>query len=429
MKTLQEFADEKRTAAGKIPAGILERWQSRVVTRGLHQMGRDGANQYILDYGRGIKVSKVVDLARQAESEGAVEMAAEFWRRAYEMENGCPPPDGNSVAPVPAAGSPVPRVQEKYSVEGLPSHLMPGSILTMQPVDAPHEREAYVHDLGYLGQKKIDGRRLVAVVSPEQVYYQARSTNLQGPPSVEIDRVLRAAAAEFGTFVLDSELYYPDAVGGEHRTGAQAATANIAMGQANVHPQATVAIFRALYFRGEDLTALPERERYEASREIGLWLEQRSSAFQLLRYAVTPDEKQALIDCQQAEGREGEVWTLADTPYVGGKQTGARPRTVRTKYIREISAVVLSLSKTDAVGRLFGSAEVGVYEGGQLISLGSITGFDQRDMARLAQRHAETPGQVVILVATQGLTEAGKVMHGRFAGFCDDKAPQECVLE
>ncbi len=66
MQTLAEYAQEKREAAGKktIPSGIRKRWQERVVVRGLDQIGENGAQQYLSDYGRGIAAPKVINLAR-----------------------------------------------------------------------------------------------------------------------------------------------------------------------------------------------------------------------------------------------------------------------------------------------------------------------------------------------------------------------------
>ncbi|MBI3360146.1 MAG: hypothetical protein HY023_03445 [Chloroflexi bacterium] len=96
---------------------------------------------------------------------------------------------------------------------------------------------------------------MIALATIERRYYQSRSTNLGDAPSTEMDRALAAAAAKFGTFILDGELYYPDFRGGEHRTGAQAATVNLRYDRGGVQPQARYAIFKALFAGGRDLTA------------------------------------------------------------------------------------------------------------------------------------------------------------------------------
>jgi bifunctional non-homologous end joining protein LigD len=435
MTTLAEYVEQKRSGK-KIPTGIRERWQTRVVPRGLHVMGEAGARQYLADYGRGIAAPKVIDLARQAEAEGYPEMALEFWRRAYELEIGhLPPAEGDvdlavpsvpagNVFPTSAGGTP--------QVKDLPSHLQPGCIHTMQPVDAPLDREEYITDPAYWGQPKKDGCRTVVVATPEMVWYQSRSTNLQEVPSLEMDAVLREAAAGFGAFVLDAELYYRDALGGEHRTGAQAATVNVRAGYPGVHPQPRLAIFKALYADGQDLTSYPESERIEAGAKIGYWLETHSAGFfEVLPTCRTEAAKRSLAARQQAEGREGEVWVRHGCLYRGGKDNGngGPPPFVRTKYLKELDVVVLALSSTTAADRPFGAVEVGIYENGKIISLGSVgTGFTHDQMAELARRHDETPGQVVITIVTQGFTEGGKVMHGRFTGFRGDKLPRECVL-
>ncbi len=74
-----EYAETKRKAAKKISADIRERWNNRIVQRGLHLMGEAGAVQYLSDYGRGIGTAKVISFALCAESEGYPEMAIGFW--------------------------------------------------------------------------------------------------------------------------------------------------------------------------------------------------------------------------------------------------------------------------------------------------------------------------------------------------------------
>jgi hypothetical protein len=427
--TLKEYADAKRAAAGKVPSSIRQRWQKRVVARNLHQMGAAGAWQYLSDYGRGIAAPKVIHLALQAEAEGCPEMAQGFWAKAYELEMGHAPPDGSAGNPSPSADGPG-GPQELPQVDGLPDHLQPGRLSTMQPVDAPEKRGAYLGDPQYWGQPKRDGHRRVVTATIVEAFYQSRSLNLNPAPAVEMDDALKEAALLFGLFVLDGELYYPDALGSEHRTGAQAATVNVEKGFSDVHPQPRLAVFKALYAHERDLTPGPESARIAAGEAIAGWLaEHYPDHFEVVPTARTTEEKHALARRQLDEGREGEVWVQHDCAYTAGKRNGKRPPIVRTKYLTELPAVVISLSRTTAEGRPFGAAEVGAFKDGEIVSLGSIgTGFTQDQMCDLAQRHDENPGKVVIDITTQGFTEKGKVMHGRFLGF-SDKVPEACVLQ
>jgi hypothetical protein len=446
--TLTDYAAQKRAAATKkgvvkIGADIVERWNNRVLARGLNKLGEKGAAQYLADYGRGIAAPKVIALALKAEVEGCPEMARGFWKKAYALEMGRQAPTdaanpkatsgrGESDAPaLPVSAPVIVPGASTVRVEGLPDHLQPGRISTMQPVDAPKDHAHYISHASYWGQPKRDGVRTVVTATADQDVYQSRSTNLRAAPSPEIQNALREAAKKFGPFVLDAETYYPDANGGEHRTGAQAAKANIKAGQGEVQPKPRLAIFKALYAAGHDLTGQPETERIAAGEQIGAWLcEREPELFEVVPTARTQTEKEALVKRQQAEGREGEVWVNKTCQYIGGKSTSkTNPPIVRTKYIKEIDVVVMSLSETTAAGRPFGAIEVGVYEDGKLKSLGSVgTGFDASEMTEIARRFKS--GQPVVMsIGTQGFTEDGKIWHGRFRGVRDDKSVGECVIE
>jgi bifunctional non-homologous end joining protein LigD len=184
----------------------------------------------------------------------------------------------------------------KPDVDGLPEHLQPGRIATMQPVDAPRGRGYYIASDLYWGQPKRDGNRLVIVATPDQVFYQGRSTKLREAPNLAMDYALREAARRHGPFVLDGELYYVDYKGGEHRTAAQAATANIEAGYGEATVEPTYAIFRALYVRGHDLTGSHDELRLAAGLELAsiLYSYDPGRHFESLRTYRTADEKATL---------------------------------------------------------------------------------------------------------------------------------------
>jgi hypothetical protein len=271
---INEYIASKQNAIKRISSEIRERWNNRVVKYSWHLMGVDGANQYLANYGNGISALKAISLAICAESEGYPEVALGFWTRAFEIETGVTPPTPRQakmrkpVAEVVSDAATAPEWKAKIFVPELPSHLQPESIVTMQAVDAPFEREHYINSNLYWGQPKRDGSRRVIIATPEKVYYQSRSTNLKGQPNHEIDRALLDAACKIGIFVLNGELYYRSVTGSEHRTAPQAITANIAAGT-DVPPVAIYAIFKALWYAGCDLTTATEAERIKAGEEIG----------------------------------------------------------------------------------------------------------------------------------------------------------------
>ncbi|MBD1813093.1 ATP-dependent DNA ligase [Microcoleus vaginatus DQ-U2] len=421
-----EYAEAKRKAAKKISADIRERWNNRIVTRGLHLMGEAGAVQYLTDYGRGIGTAKVIGFALCAESEGYPEMAIGFWKRAFELETGekpiaLNPPNKSSTNLAAAAKSTTAAKIETVNnpvIPELPPHLQPGKIVTMQPVDAPSDRSYYIENPDYWGQPKRDGNRVVVIATPDKVYYQSRSTNLRQQASVEIDRTLIDTAAKIGTFVLDGELYYKSCTGSEHRTGAQAATVNIESGFPTTQPNAIYAIFKSLFFKGNDLTAVAESERIAAGVEVGEMLANLSPAFEVVPTFRTTAEKLVLANQQESENKEGEVWVLHNCHYVGGKDVKKYPM-VRTKYCQEHDLFIVGLTATKVAGRPFSAVKVAQEIDGKLVPVGTVgTGFSGEEMQQIARLYEANPKSVKIKVRSQGLTESGKLWHARFLEFC-----------
>jgi hypothetical protein len=420
-----EYIESKRNAAKKISADIRERWNNRIVTRGLHLLGKQGAVQYLSDYGRGIGTAKLISFALCAESEGYPDFAAGFWQKAFELETGNKPiaPDAENSVPII---SPTPKysTNKKKTVNNteiiipdLPPHLQPGKIVTMQPVDAPSARSYYIENPHYWGQPKRDGNRVIIIATKDKIYYQSRSTNLRQQPSIEIERVLLDTVAQLGTFVLDGELYYKSCIGSEHRTGSQAATVNIDRGFPTVQPQVVYAIFKSLFFGGNDLTSVAESERIDAAIPIFECLSAHSQEFELVPTARTTEEKLLLANKQETEEREGEVWTQHDCLYVGGKNVRSFPM-VRTKYCLELDLLIVALTKSKVAGRLFSAIEVAQEIDGKLVPRGSIgTGFSLEEMEEIARRVAANPHGVKIKARSQGLTESGLLWHARFLEF------------
>ncbi len=383
-------------------------------------MGEKGAIQYLADYGRGIAAPKVVTLALCAESEGYPEMAQGFWKKAFELSTGEKPSPREPHRVTNTIPNPTSSKSKKFldtNIPELPPHLQPGRIVTMQPVDAPNDRSYYIDSPDYWGQPKRDGNRLVVIAMRDHIYYQSRSTRLRSSPSIEINQRLLDAVAKLGTFILDGELYYRSITGSEHRTGSQAATVNIARGAATTQPQPVYAIFKALMNSCQDLTIATEAERLEAAQSIGKYL--AYPEFEVVPTARTKEEKTTLVQRQQSEEREGEIWVLHSCTYVGGKDSRKYPM-VRTKYSIELDLVITGLTPTTAAHRPFGSIMVAQDIVGGLVPMGLVgTGFSHEDMREIARRHTANPGGVKITVRSQGLTESGSLWHGRFIGFCE----------
>lgn len=86
MATFAEYVQTNRKA--KIKADINERWETRVVAKGLDKKGQKGAEEYLEQYGKGILAPKVALFALKAELEKCPELALGFWLKAYELETG-----------------------------------------------------------------------------------------------------------------------------------------------------------------------------------------------------------------------------------------------------------------------------------------------------------------------------------------------------
>lgn len=406
---IADFIAERRAKSkGKVKAGILERWNTRVVPRGLHKQGEKGAGVYLDSYGKGISSGKIAELALCAEANGAAEMARAFWEAAFFLETGVQASaDGASVSRVRTGG------EAENGVAGhFPSDMQPGLVHTMQAVDTSRPRDYFVENDAYYGQPKRDGFRNVLFATKGMVVHQSRSTSAMGAIDADLEDAVKRVAGAVGPFVLDGERYYLSAKGSEHRTAAQAAAANIESGSGETLPIAVYGVFKALYAGGKDLRGCSEDERINAGRRIAAMIGEASSGsakIEMLPTATTREEKKRMIDRQMREGREGEVWVRKDCTYTGGK--GHKTDMIRTKYVDE--AVYTVVSVTASRERKGGVASIEVAGAGGL-AVGSVgTGFHGSLGKELSKLHQQNPGRVKVLVRHQGTTEQGKLWHAR----------------
>lgn len=417
--TLTDFIAAQRLTATKPTADIRSRWASRIIARDLHTHGCAGATTYLRDYGKGISATKVIAFAIQAEVEGCDDLARGFWAKAYELTT------GNAATDDISESTPSTMLTQSAfapaSFPAFPPHLQPGTIITMQPVDAVGTHDDYIRNPGYCGQPKRDGSRIVIIASPSAIAYQSRSTSMVPTPSVSFDGAFRHAAEVRGPFVLDGELVFLDRGGGEHRTGSQAAQANAINGCPDAPVCCRICIFKALFANGRDLTGGDEESRINAAGAIVALAQSVLIRAGVVHYDIeqvptawTAVQKQAMVQKQQAEGREGEVWIRRDTRYLGGKASGEIM--VRTKYLTETEVVITELTPSTVPGRPFAAIAVSArYPDGALRPVGKVgTGFDARDAAELAMLVAQHPEGLRILVRHQGRTETGMLWHARF---------------
>lgn len=399
---LQEYIDTKKVK--KVPAEIIKRWQERVIVGNLQNMpGRAGATSYLGLYGTSIAAPKCLALAQQAMNCGYPEMAAGFYMKAASLE-GVVLEGGIEIKVGPLVAQAV--AEECRMIAEFPTDMQPGKFSPMQPVDGLKTREYYINNLGYWGQPKIDGNKLIVFATPNEVYYQSRQMKLNGAPCAEIDAALREEAEGFGPFVLEGELTYLDLKGKEHRTGPQALTANSDAGN-SAPPQQMYYVFSCLWHTGTNLPT--QKERIERGRIIAQRIAKPSGyKIAYLPTARTTEEKAHLCATQKELEHEGEVWFRVGLPLYAGKR--ADDGYVRTKYLNEFDAMVTALTTTTGQGHAFGAMTITSLDGKPLGSVG--TGFTMEDKREIKHRFSQGPLKVKI--CSQGFTEGGCAWHARF---------------
>jgi len=432
METLDAFKSRVQAKPFTSAADVSKYVTQRMVGRGFTRMGVAGAAAYLADYGRGISVDKIIRLAATAEAHGFTELAIGFWDVAYMTEHGQPAPDIRPAVTPPVTAKPAellpcepPEALAPAPAAGwqfLPDDLQPGRTQAMQPTDALHKRQHYIDSDDYCGQPKKDGWTIVVFATPDQTAYQNRCGSGGGgtvreAPSPEIDRALRWAAAEFGSFVLVGELVHYSWQGTEHRSAPQAATVNLQDGHGEdpVHP--CICIFDGLWADNCDLRQFDFDGRAVWIGSLARELEVEFPGwFEWLRPIYGRIEKAKLAARQQDEHREGEIWRLRTAPFAKGKTSPGRARyepIVRTKYYVDRVVRVTALAPTSAtkVVRLFSALVVADPETGK--PLGSVgTGFTTDDQVKLkwAFEAARSNGHPLLVeVTAPGLTEGGQL--------------------
>jgi ATP-dependent DNA ligase len=389
---------------------------------------RAGAVAYLQRYGKSIGAAKVVKFAVQAETMGKRQFAAVMWEKAFELETGNRetfrwPDDAEDVVldQLPEA---LPDAFDDGAVlTSFPDHLKPGKVATLQPQDIEGETQEHkwqkilklTKDPTVWVQQKIDGMRLLVFIGTGEVFYQKRSLRLMEAPNTEMhDHFIKLG--EKHDVILDGELTWHDVKGGQHRTAAQAATANETIfkeqpyyrnrqgNQVNAHYH----VFDCIYFDGEDLHDTPYDVRWDkmseaigggryyrmvkaVSQERGQWVQQ----------AAATNRKRKFIKSSRDRDMEGVVLRFRGSPYRAGKSDTA----YRHKWLEERDLVIEELTATSVRNRPFGAIKT---------KLGSVgTGFSQSDMEEINQRF-EAREELTITVRSQGLTEGGGLWHPRF---------------
>ncbi len=282
-------------------------------------------------------------------------------------------------------------------------------------------------------EPKLDGFRAIVFVDGEEFYVQSRGGK-------ELARYFPELSFAPGRWVLDGELVIRDAEG----------NLEFDLLQERIHPAqsriellsreipASYIVFDLLAEGDESLLEAPLAERRRR-------LEAIAAAADLELTPLTTDTDQAE---KWLASIEGVMAKQLDAPYVPGKRKGM----AKVKRERTIDCVVMGWRPGKEEGTV-GSLILGLYDDGELRSVGHISGFSaeaKRAMrAMLAPLETGASGSAEPsrwtggrelewvelrpeLVIEVGYDHAagGRIRHGaRFHRFRDDKEPKDCRFD
>jgi len=414
MTTFQDYVDENsKTKSGvvkkSVPQAINQRWQSRIVANGWHELGAEGAHSYYETYGAKTGATKMLQFALKAGFEGRPEMSQYFWKQAYRK--------AGHLGEITYMGSDIVK-QEEQVIEkeatpffpDLPPHMQPTKFNPMQPTDAPEPAEYFINNGNFWAQAKHDGIKTVAFVSPDQVVIQSRSMKIRALPFQDIKDALQQVATDRNeSFVLEGELTFISADGIEHRTLANAQGHNTKNLNTRELPSVEFRIFSRVDIVGN------YGHMVQQGAIIASFAHQYSPRVRNTVLYIDSTSKRLLHDTQKDEQREGVIWFNPLMRYVPGKDK--KHPFYRTKFLTDTVFWVSGLTETTAEGRLFGAISIIDKDGKDMGNIG--TGFDvtvQGEIYRAWNQEAVANDFLRIICTHQGrVWPSGKPWHTRVA--------------
>jgi ATP-dependent DNA ligase len=289
-------------------------------------------------------------------------------------------------------------------------------------------------------EQKLDGFRAIVFVDGEESYVQSRGGK-------ELARYFPELSFPAGRYVLDGELVIRDGDGNIEFDALQSrihpAESRITLLSKQI-PAGLVA-FDLLAEGDEVLLEKPFAERRER-------LERLLEGVAAGRDGATVETSALTRETERAEEwlrrTEGTMAKQLDAPYLPGKRKGM----AKVKRERTIDCVVMGWRPGKEEGTV-GSLILGLYDGGELRSVGHISGFSHETKRSLrtllepletgeagtAEPSRWTGGRDLEWVALRpelvievgyDHAAAGRIRHGaRFRRFREDKDPKECLFE
>lgn len=282
-------------------------------------------------------------------------------------------------------------------------------------------------------EPKLDGFRAIVFVDGDEFYIQSRG----GKP---FNRYFPELSFAPGRWVLDGELVIRDAAGNLEFDSMQE----------RIHPAqsriellskeipASYVVFDLLAEGGEVLCERPLRERRRRLEAIA-----EKAGLELTTLSADPAQAEEWLG-----SIEGVMAKDLSAPYVPGKRKGM----AKVKRERTIDCVVMGWRPGKEEGTV-GSLILGLYDSGELRTVGHISGFSkaakQSMRAMLAPLETGKSGSAepsrwtggrelewvelrpeLVIEVGYDHAASGRIRHGaRFHRFRDDKEPAECRFE
>jgi ATP-dependent DNA ligase len=281
-------------------------------------------------------------------------------------------------------------------------------------------------------EQKLDGFRAIVFVDGTDSYIQSRGGK-------ELARYFPELSFPLGRYVADGELVIRDKEGNVEFDALQS----------RIHPaESRITLLSEeipACFVAFDLLAEGDEALLDAP------FADRRERLERLLGETSVEVSRLSSDAEQAEQwlrhTEGAMAKQLDAPYLPGKRKGM----AKIKRERTIDCVVMGWRPGKEEGTV-GSLILGLYDGGELRSVGHISGFSKETKRSLrslleplesgesgtAEPSRWTGGRDLEWVALRpelvieigyDHAAAGRIRHGgRFHRFRDDKAPEECLF-
>lgn len=282
-------------------------------------------------------------------------------------------------------------------------------------------------------EQKLDGFRAIVFVDGSDAYIQSRGGK-------DLTRYFPEMSFGAGRYVLDGELVIRDA-GGQLEFDALQQRIHPAESRIKLLSKEIPAGYVAFDLLAEGDEALLETPF--AERRARLEALPDRSGFELSKLSADPEQAEEWL-----RRTEGTMAKQRDALYIPGKRKGM----AKVKREREIDCVVMGWRPGKEEGTV-GSLILGLYDAGELRSVGHISGFSaeaKRSMPKMlapletgesgtAEPSRWTGGRDLEWVALRpelvievgyDHAAAGRIRHGaRFRRFRDDKDPRECTFD